>query len=1214
MWIRRRWQQRWTVVAALLVSGCAQCGEPEPEPEPAPDMRAEQDMAPGLADQGRDQSSMDPPDEGAPPDEGSPEQDMRPDMPPGTPEGASVAIVTPPPGAVLETRRADVTIRYELEEPPGSDTSLELRVGGRLIERRALEAPDAAVTFEDVLVHEGAAPSATRALSARVVRAEQVVGSVYRPVDVARGPAALEQLRAVAKDGVVDAAHDAYGQVVAARMDAPAPGADTVARARGVLRAHGALFGVGEADQAALAGLERFEPRGGGAPLEVVIFQQMHEGVEVLGARLVVVVRQDRLLLMRGRWASDLAPAPAGALGSKRAVEIAADALGITSPTPRAQPRRVWWDDRTALAREERDGLARPPEPAWAMRLPVQDGQGGQAILHVVVGAASGQVLEQWSTARALEGSILGYDLEGVALGDCQALPLSELEAQRRCQEELASVTCEAGASAQVTEVAEAALAMRQLLDASASGGGWEHQPRQSIRLLPVFAGAAGPSNYLAPCHWARINRNVTEPLRATGHEIAHARIDRVAGLINRGGAGATSEGLAYTWAALLVERRAGSGCELICPGQGQTSWPDHLEDYLDQPRAEHDNGRILQTALELMAFGGVHPDAGAERAGIGLEATSELLPLATHLLGGRRRGLQSMGRALEDAAWLISSLGDGAPPCQILLALEDVGLRQGDSVPACELDAPSDEDGDGIPDARDVCPQVIDLQRDTDADGTGDACEDDLDGDGLLDDQDPCPESAQAAGCADTDADGVPDAQDVCPTQLDPEQRDTDADGAGDACDVDADADGLEGDDDLCPRLADDGADADGDGLGDACDACPNTPGAGGEDLDADGIGDACDPDVDGDEVIDSVDNCPRRYNPDQSEYDGDGQGLACDTDMRAAVLRGQSLEVSPGAAGAIDVPICQGDCEAELASAGAWRISVALPEGVAVSPAVVDPRGDVVAWLAPLSLSERTAGDILHAATFVPSPEDLARAGAEVTGAPSAYTLRLFEAGSVTLADLSGPVTITLHGPSAPAGACEDGELGPRELCEKEALRGVSCEALGFDGGPLACGESCRRFDTRQCEYCGDGIANGDEQCDGDDFAMNCFDAGYIGPAPGSSSLGCNQDCTVDVSSCDECTNELECMFFGNRPSCLSSGVCGCTSDPQCSSALADSSKGTRCLGSGACGCTGDADCPEPDKRPMCLSSGECGCMGDADCGPSRPYCRDMRCTVTP
>ncbi|NBD74064.1 hypothetical protein GVX82_03410 [Patescibacteria group bacterium] len=72
----------------------------------------------------------------------------------------------------------------------------------------------------------------------------------------------------------------------------------------------------------------------------------------------------------------------------------------------------------------------------------------------------------------------------------------------------------------------------------------------------------------------------------------------------------------------------------------------------------------------------------------------------------------------------------------------------------------PVDRDGDGVPDARDVCPRIEDPgQEDQDGDGVGDACED-------------------------TDADGIADARDNCPLDPNRAQRDTDADGVGDVCD----------------------------------------------------------------------------------------------------------------------------------------------------------------------------------------------------------------------------------------------------------------------------------------------------------------------------------------------------------------------------------------------------------------------------------------------
>ena len=160
----------------------------------------------------------------------------------------------------------------------------------------------------------------------------------------------------------------------------------------------------------------------------------------------------------------------------------------------------------------------------------------------------------------------------------------------------------------------------------------------------------------------------------------------------------------------------------------------------------------------------------------------------------------------------------------------------------------PADQDKDGVPDAKDNCPQLANAdQKDSDADGVGDVC-------------DNCPAKANKDQ-VDADGDGFGDLCDNCSAKANKNQIDADGDGFGDLCD------------NCSAKQNTNQADSDSDGLGDLCDNCPTQANANQQDSDLDGVGNACD-------------NCPQQANLQQANLDADAFGDVCDDDKDGDTL----------------------------------------------------------------------------------------------------------------------------------------------------------------------------------------------------------------------------------------------------------------------------------------------------------------------------------------
>lgn len=97
-----------------------------------------------------------------------------------------------------------------------------------------------------------------------------------------------------------------------------------------------------------------------------------------------------------------------------------------------------------------------------------------------------------------------------------------------------------------------------------------------------------------------------------------------------------------------------------------------------------------------------------------------------------------------------------------------------------------------------------------------------------------------------------------------------------------------------------------------------------------------------------------------------------------------------------------------------------------------------------------------------------------------------------------------------------CGNGAIDTGEVCDGDDFGTTSCGSLGLGEGSLACLATCV-IDTAGCaispaNLCGDGVATGDESCDGDDLlGLSCDALGFA-----SGALACTADCMLNTTAC--------------------------------------------------------------------------------------------------
>jgi hypothetical protein len=193
-----------------------------------------------------------------------------------------------------------------------------------------------------------------------------------------------------------------------------------------------------------------------------------------------------------------------------------------------------------------------------------------------------------------------------------------------------------------------------------------------------------------------------------------------------------------------------------------------------------------------------------------------------------------------------------------------------------------------------------------------------------------------------------------------------------------------------------------------------------------------------------------------------------------------------------------------------------------------------------------------------------------------------------------------------------CGNGVAEGTEDCDGADLAAADCTDVGFWGGNLTCNANCT-FNSSGCSDCGDGNIDAGEACDGAALGMQtCTTQGFTG-----GTLACQSDCDLELGGCMGPVCATDAVPPGD-PTCpaactscdMVNNVCNivCTST-SCDNMAID------CPANWACNVSCNATTACTAATVNCPADYACdiSCDGTSPCDDAIINCGDGTCNVT-